>query len=184
MTDQDIQNAKQELVGLRDQQKSSAEFRTNMEHIRKVLRYVEREYSTISKEFVDTFIDRIYVTPESGNMLRLDIKIFTGEAYKKYLGKLKRKVNSEGSAGHTFKENEPNRDMTRRKAVMSRFFINPKCFVYARRDRNFRCMPGSFVRKGKYVRHNAASEGFQRHPVHGFRVNPVVPDESAQHLPQ
>lgn len=56
--------------------------------------------------------------------------------------------------------------------------------MHARRDRKFRGIAVSFVRKGEYVRHSTGSEGFQRHPVHCLGVNPVVPDESAQHLSQ
>ena len=33
-----------------------------------------------------------------------DIKIFTGDTCEKYLGKLKRRANPEGSTGHTFKK--------------------------------------------------------------------------------
>ena len=91
---------------LRDQQESSEEFRANMEHLRKVLRDAEKQCQTeaITKDFVDTFIDKIYVTPEDSNTLRLDIKIFTGDTCEKYLERLKRKANPEGSAGHTFKK--------------------------------------------------------------------------------
>ena len=36
--------------------------------------------------------------------MRLDIKIFTGESCEKYLQKLKRRADSEGRTGHTFKK--------------------------------------------------------------------------------
>ena len=39
-----------------------------MERIRKGLRDAERECGTISKEFIGTFIDKIYVTPEGDNI--------------------------------------------------------------------------------------------------------------------
>ena len=103
---QEIKSGEQALLELKDQQESSEEFRANMEHLRKVLRDAEKQCQTeaITKDFIDTFIDRIYVTPEDDNTLRLDIKIFTGDTCEKYLGKLKRRANSEGSTGHTFKK--------------------------------------------------------------------------------
>ena len=103
---QEIKSGEQVLLELKDQQESSEEFRANMEHLRKVLRDAEKQCQTeaITKDFIDTFIDRIYVTPEDDNTLRLDIKIFTGDTCEKYLGKLKRRANPEGCTGHTFKK--------------------------------------------------------------------------------
>ena len=102
----DIKAAEQELAELREQQESSEEFRSNMERIRKVLRDAERDCQNgeITKEFIDTFIDKIFATPEGGGTMRLDIKIFTGESCEKYLQKLKRRADSEGRTGHTFKK--------------------------------------------------------------------------------
>jgi len=40
----------------------------------------------------DTFIDKIYVTPQEDSSMRLDIKIFTGNTTEKYLEKLKRRA--------------------------------------------------------------------------------------------
>ena len=103
---QEIKSGEQVLLELKDQQESSEEFRANMEHLRKVLREAEKQCQTeaITKDFIDIFIDRIYVTPEDDNTLRLDIKIFTGDTCEKYLGKLKRRANPESSTGHTFKK--------------------------------------------------------------------------------
>lgn len=103
---QEIKSGEQVLLELKDQQESSEEFRANMEHLRKVLRDAEKQCQTeaITKDFIDIFIDRIYVTPEDDNTLRLDIKIFTGDTCEKYLGKLKRRANPAGSTGHTFKK--------------------------------------------------------------------------------
>ena len=102
----DIKAAEQELAELREQQESSEEFRSNMERIRKVLRDAERDCQNgeITKEFIDTFIDKIFATPEGDGTMRLDIKIFTGESCEKYLQKLKKRANLEGRTGHTFKK--------------------------------------------------------------------------------
>ena len=102
----DIKVAEQELTELREQQESSEEFRSNMERIRKVLRDAERDCQSgeITKEFIDTFIDKIFATPEGGGTMHLAIKIFTGESCEKYLQKLKRRADPEGRTGHTFKK--------------------------------------------------------------------------------
>ena len=94
-----------ELEDLREQQTSREDFRANMERIKKVLRRAEEDCKNgeITKEFIDAFVDKIFVTTD-GNTARLDIKIFTGESCEKYLQKLKRRSDSEGRAGHTFKK--------------------------------------------------------------------------------
>ncbi len=102
----EIKAQEQELAELREQQESSEEFRTNMERIRRVLRDAEQDCRNgeITKEFLDTFIDKIFVTPQEDGSARLDIKIFTGESSEKYLEKLKRRSNPESRTGHTFKK--------------------------------------------------------------------------------
>ena len=99
----EIVAAEQEIAELQSQQESSEEFRINMERIRRVLREAERDCANgeITKEFIDTFIDKIFLTPEEDGSLRLDIKIFTGEICEKYLEKLKRRSGSESRMGHT-----------------------------------------------------------------------------------
>ncbi len=123
------------LQELLDQQTSNDEFRRQMEKVRSVLKKAEQGTGSgaITKDFIDTFIDRIFVTPQEDGSMRLDIKIFTGDTTEKYLTKLKRRSralrqslegdaeNGEnarisekngdnessaiaGSAGHTFKK--------------------------------------------------------------------------------
>lgn len=109
MTDKcnaELDAAKRELADLRTQQSSSAEFQKNMDQIRRVLRDAKRDCANgeITREFVNTFIDKIFVTPETDGRMRVDIKIFTGESCEKYLEKLKRQSNPESCTGHTFKK--------------------------------------------------------------------------------
>ena len=80
--------------------------RENMERIRRVLKEAEKncENGVITKEFVDTFIDKIYATPIDERTMKLDIKIFTGEKSEKYLEKLKKHAHPDYSSGHTFKK--------------------------------------------------------------------------------
>lgn len=109
MTEQcnaDIKAAEQELAELQSQQESSKEFKENMDRIRRVLADAERDClnGKITKEFVDVFIDKIFVTPESDGSMRLDIKIFSGDLCERYIEKLKKRTNFEGCTGHTFKK--------------------------------------------------------------------------------
>ena len=103
---EEIKASEEELAELREQQESSSEFRTHMEKIRTTLKAAERNAAegTITKEFIDTFIDKIFVTPEADGSMRLDIRIFTGDSTEKYLQKLKRMADSESRTGHTFKK--------------------------------------------------------------------------------
>lgn len=123
---EEIHTLEQELAELKEQQESSQEFRTHMEKIRSVLRAAEADAAkgAITKEFIDTFIDKIYVTPEEDGSMHLAIKIFTGDVTEKYLKKLKRRAgitaqktegkeedsdatdapDAPGRTGHTFKK--------------------------------------------------------------------------------
>lgn len=51
----------------------------------------------INKEFVDSYIDKIYATPDGPNTLHLQIKLSTGETVDKTLENLRVRT------GHTFK---------------------------------------------------------------------------------
>lgn len=106
----EIEAAQAELKELEEQQMSKGEFRKHMEHIRAVLEKAREDASTgiVTREFVNQYIDKIYVTPEGVGVAKLDIKIFTGEMTEKYLEKLRKRSDSglilEGSTGHTFKK--------------------------------------------------------------------------------
>lgn len=96
----EIKSLEQELSELHSQEKSSQDFRTHMEKVRSVLRAAEQDIAngTITKDFIDTFIDQIYVTPEEDGSMCLAIKIFTGDTTEKYLENLRSRT------GHTFKK--------------------------------------------------------------------------------
>lgn len=89
-----------EILDLEQQMYSKEEFRKQIEALRATMHRMELAAATgaITKEFVDEFIDKIFVTPESENTLRLDIKIFTGESTMRYFEKLA------GRTGHTLKK--------------------------------------------------------------------------------
>jgi hypothetical protein len=88
------------LDELEQQLFSREEFRKQIEAMKATMRSMEQSAATgaITKEFVDEYIDKILVTPENDGVMRLDIKIFTGESTQRYFEKLA------GRTGHTFKK--------------------------------------------------------------------------------
>lgn len=97
--DREMDEAERQIYELEQQQLSKAEFKKHIDTIRRVLREAKRDAAQgiINKEFVDRYIDKIFVTPEDGR-LKLQIKIFTGETTDKYLANLRSRT------GHTFKK--------------------------------------------------------------------------------
>lgn len=94
MTDQcnaDIKKAEETLQELEEQMQSNEEFQKHMTRLRTVMREAQKcvESGFVTKGFVDQYIDKIFATPEEDGTVRLDIRIFTGEATEKYLEKLK-----------------------------------------------------------------------------------------------
>ena len=90
--DEEASALERELDELTRQKEASDEFKKHMDKVRIVLRQAEQRAGNgaITKDFVDTFIDKIYVTPQEDGSMRLDIKIFTGDSTEKYLKKLGR----------------------------------------------------------------------------------------------
>lgn len=103
----EIDEAERKICDLEQQQLSKTEFKKHIDTIRQVLHRAKQNAANgiISKEFVEKYIDKIFVTPEDGR-LRLQIKIFTGETTDKYLTTLRSRT------GHTFKKMSPIRTMT------------------------------------------------------------------------
>lgn len=92
----EIEAAEQELSELRSRRDSSDEFKRHMDEIRAAMRAAERNIvdGVVTKEFIDTFVDKILITPIEKNKMRLDVRIFTGENSEKYLNRLKDRANS------------------------------------------------------------------------------------------
>ena len=123
---EEIQAAQAEIAELEQTVLEGEEFRRRIEEIKKVLANAQRDAAVgvISKEFIDKYIDKIFVTPSGENTLLLQIKIFTGETTEKYFRKFERRVGymteeltkhpeNQGTAtdyepcipaGHTFKK--------------------------------------------------------------------------------
>ena len=92
----EIQDAESEIAELEQLASEGDEFKRKIDEMRKVLARAQAEASQgiVTKEFIDKYISKIFVTPEDENTLMLQIKIFTGETTEKYLRKL------EGHAGN------------------------------------------------------------------------------------
>lgn len=88
---EEIRAAEAEIAELERDALEGEEFRKKIEEIRRVLANAQRDAASgiITKEFVDKYIDKIFVTPTEDNTLLLQIKIFTGETTEKYLRKFK-----------------------------------------------------------------------------------------------
>lgn len=97
---EEIADAEDQIKELEMQLYSKEEFRRQIETMKTVMRNMELAAATgaITKEFVDEYIDKIFVTPENDHTLRLDIKIFTGESTQRYFEKLV------GCTGHISKK--------------------------------------------------------------------------------
>lgn len=115
--EQEIDRLQKQLAELQQEQESKEDFRKHMESIRAVMRDAQRDANRqiVSKEFIDKYIDRIFATPQEDGSLRLEIKIFTGEATEKYLNRLKQRAAEQENTpeyaavgalrtGHTFKK--------------------------------------------------------------------------------
>ena len=91
---------------LEQQQLSTEAHRQHMAKIHAALKAAEQDVANgkVTKEFIDTFIDKIIVTPQSDGTMELDIRIFTGESTTKYLERLKSRADTGVRAGHTFKK--------------------------------------------------------------------------------
>lgn len=93
--EQEIEKLQKQLLELQQELDSKEDFRKHMESIRAVMRDAQRDANQqiVSKEFIDKYIDKIFATPQEDGSLRLEIKIFTGEATEKCLAKLKKRAD-------------------------------------------------------------------------------------------
>ena len=103
----EIKETEAQILELEQQMYSKEEFRKHMDAIRTTLEAVRRDAASgiITAEFVSRYIDKIVVTPEGDNTLRLDIKIFTGESTKKYLQNLKVRAGQMSGVSDAKEEN-------------------------------------------------------------------------------
>ena len=97
--DTEIEQSDRELDELEAQQNSRADFNAHIAELRRVLQAARNDAANglINRDFVQKYIDRIFVTVENSN-ITLQIKLFTGESTMRYLEKLERR------SGNTFKK--------------------------------------------------------------------------------
>ena len=97
--DAEIDQCVRDLEELEAQQNSRADLQTHIAEIRRVLQAARADAvnGLINPEFVQKYIDRIFVTVEEDEII-LKINLFTGEYTMRYLEKLERR------SGHTFKK--------------------------------------------------------------------------------
>lgn len=97
---EELERAEAELAELNAQRDNAADFKKQIDTIRQTLRDAQHDAAegTISKEFVERYIDKIYATPESPDKMHLQIKLQTGEIVDKTLANLRSRT------GHTFKK--------------------------------------------------------------------------------
>lgn len=123
---QEIEQAETEIAELEQAASEGEEFHKKIDEIRSVLNRAQLNAASgiISKEFIEKYISKIFVTPVDENTMQLQIKIFTGETTEKYLRKLERRTghitrdlteqaekpdaarvsSPDDSMGHTFKK--------------------------------------------------------------------------------
>ena len=94
--DRDISEAEQTLKDLDEELLTEAEYRKHMAEVQKTLEAASRdaESGIITKDFVNRYIDKIYVTSTGDDICELRIRIFTGKNTEKWLKKLSKRTQS------------------------------------------------------------------------------------------
>ena len=98
--DEEISDAEEIIRTLEEELLSENEYRRHMNVIKETLETAKRdaESGIISKDFVDRYIDRIYVTVTNDDICELKIKIFTGKNTKRVMSKLRKKAEARGAS--------------------------------------------------------------------------------------
>ena len=86
----EIADAEEEIRELDSLAESTDEFKKHIEAIRTTLHKAQADAAQglITKQFVDTYIDKIFVTPVDEETMKLDVRIFTGESSERFFKKL------------------------------------------------------------------------------------------------
>ena len=105
---QEIADAEAEIRELDSLSESADEFKKHIDAIRTALRNAQKDAAQglISKQFVDTYIDKIFVTPVDGETMKLDVRIFTGESSERFFKKLVFRAAADGAAAEAAKTAE------------------------------------------------------------------------------
>jgi hypothetical protein len=86
----EIEEAEKGIAELEQTAAEGDAFKQKIDEIRRVLTNAQRDAAQgiITKEFIDQYISKIFVTPKDDTTMLLQVKIFTGETTEKYLRKL------------------------------------------------------------------------------------------------
>ena len=97
----DADRSRERIDALHAQEQSLEDFQNHMTKIRETLREAEENVAggIVTKEFVDMFIDKIYVTPVDSETMKLDIHIYSGDSTVKYLKRLKSQAMHKKAGG-------------------------------------------------------------------------------------
>lgn len=101
--DTEIKETTDLLIELNEKNMSRLEFKKHISMIKHMLEKAAKdaENGIISKDFVNSYIDKIYITPIDDMTARFDIKIFTGKNVEKLFDKVSSKKSR---TGQTFKK--------------------------------------------------------------------------------
>ncbi len=98
--DDEINDYHMQISDLAESAKKIEEFRLKIDDLKRNLVKAKQDADNgiINRNFIEKFIDKIYVTPVSKDEMKVEIKIFTGEVLEKHL------TNIRGCTGHMFKK--------------------------------------------------------------------------------
>ena len=87
----EIAEVEAQIEEMEKQEAHKNEFRKQIAALRSAMCAIEVAVSTgaITKDFVDDYIDKIFITPENDHTMQLEVRFFTGESTKLYFEKLK-----------------------------------------------------------------------------------------------
>lgn len=104
---EEIAAAEARIAELEEVASSGEELQRHIAAIRAALRAAQQSAETgeISKEFIDSYVDKIYITPVDAETMQLQIKILTGERTEKYLQKLRRHAGQTTASSDSPPEN-------------------------------------------------------------------------------
>lgn len=87
----EIEEAEKEIAELEQTAAEGDAFKQKIDEIRRVLTNAQRDAAQgiITKEFIDKYISKIFVTPKDDTTMLLQVKIFTGETTESTSGNSK-----------------------------------------------------------------------------------------------
>jgi len=88
---EEISEIDAQIAEMEQQESHKDEFRKQIAALKAAMRAIEDAVSTgaITKDFVDDYIDKIFITPENNHTMQLEVRFFTGESTRLYFEKLK-----------------------------------------------------------------------------------------------